>query len=431
VGDTYTHGHHESVLRNHRWRTAENSAGYLLPFLSPGLRLLDVGCGPGTITLDLAGRVAPGGAVGVDREPGVVAEARRLLESRPIAGVEFRTADAYALGFDDESFDVVHAHQLLQHLSDPVAALLEMRRVLRPGGVLAVRDGDYGGFVWAPSDPLLDRWMELYHDVCRHNGADADAGRRLLGWAQAAGFAEIHPSSSTWTFADPDSRRWWGEGWADRVVSSSLAEQAVRYGLSNRDELQAIAGAWRHWVDQHDAVFIVLHGELIARRWGWFRAVSDRFQETGRSDIWVIPIERPAPSKHGVFTHRLGTPTNDFFVNLLDMDTEWKPSASLAGVYEGSDRGTGEATWTGTAADLVFGSNSQLRAIAEVYAADDAADKFVQDFISAGDKVMSLDRFHLNWHQLLRWWPVRGEHPPRATVRSRVVDAGGKFRLAT
>jgi catalase-peroxidase len=104
-----------------------------------------------------------------------------------------------------------------------------------------------------------------------------------------------------------------------------------------------------------------------------------------------------------VFTHRPGTPTNDFFVNLLDMDTEWKPSASLAGVYEGSDRGTGEARWTGTTADLVFGSNSQLRAIAEVYAADDAADKFVQDFISAGDKVMSLDRFHLNGHQLLRW----------------------------
>ena len=266
VGDTYTHGHHESVLRSHRWRTAENSAGYLLPFLAPGQRLLDVGCGPGTITLDLAGRVAPGYTVGVDREADVVAEARRRLGARPIADVEFRTADAYALEFDDESFDVVHAHQLLQHLTDPVAALAEMRRVLRPGGVLAVRDGDYGGFVWAPSDPLLDRWMELYHDVCRHNGADADAGRRLLGWAQAAGFTEIHPSSSTWTFADAASRQWWGELWADRVVSSSLAEQAVDYRLSSRDELEAIAEAWRHWLDQDDGFFVVLHVELIARR---------------------------------------------------------------------------------------------------------------------------------------------------------------------
>lgn len=266
MGDTYTHGHHESVLRSHRWRTAENSAGYLLPLLSPGMRLLDVGCGPGTITLDLADRVAPGFTVGVDRDEGVLAEARSLLKSRALAGVEFRTADAYALEFEDESFDVVHAHQLLQHLTDPVAALIEMRRVLRPGGVLAARDGDYGAFVWAPSDPLLDRWLELYHDVCRHNGADADAGRRLLGWAQAAGFSEIHPGSSTWTFADPDSRRWWGEGWADRVVSSSLAEQALQYGLSSRDELEAIAEAWRHWVVQDDGCFIVVHGELIARR---------------------------------------------------------------------------------------------------------------------------------------------------------------------
>lgn len=266
MGDTYTHGHHESVLQSHRWRTAENSAGYLLPFLSPGLRLLDVGCGPGTITVDLAARVAPGATVGVDREAAVIAEARALLESPPIAPVEFRTADAYALEFDDASFDIVHAHQLLQHLTDPVAALIEMRRVLRPGGVLAVRDGDYGGFVWAPSDPLLDRWMQLYHDVCRHNGADADAGRRLLGWTRAAGFTEIHPSSSTWTFADAASRRWWGEGWADRVVSSSLADQAVRYGLSTHDELEAIAEAWRHWVGQEDGFFVVVHGELIARR---------------------------------------------------------------------------------------------------------------------------------------------------------------------
>jgi ubiquinone/menaquinone biosynthesis C-methylase UbiE len=266
MADTYTHGHHESVLRSHRQRTAENSAGYLLPLLAPGMRLLDVGCGPGTITLDLGARLAPGWTVGVDREAGVVAEAQRLLESRPISGVEFRTADAYALEFDDESFDVVHAHQLLQHLTDPVAALVEMRRVLRSNGVLAVRDSDYGGFVWAPSDPLLDRWTALYHDVCRHNGADADAGRSLLGWAQTAGFTQIRPSSSTWTFAQPESRRWWGELWAERMVFSSVARQAVDYGLSSHDELQAIAAAWRNWLEQDDGFFVVVHGELIAWR---------------------------------------------------------------------------------------------------------------------------------------------------------------------
>jgi SAM-dependent methyltransferase len=265
-GDTYTHGHHDSVLRSHRWRTAENSAAYLLPHLKPGMDLLDVGCGPGTITVDLAASVGPGRVTGVDREPAVVAEAAGLLEARAAGNVEFRTGDVYSLGFDDQSFDVAHAHQVLQHLTDPVAALVEIRRVLRPGGILAVRDSDYGGFVWAPSDPLLDRWLELYHQVCRRNGADADAGRHLLGWAQAAGYSDIQAGSSTWTFADASSRLWWSDLWAERVIRSALAEQAIRYRLSTRQELEAISSAWQRWAEHDDAVFVVVHVELIARR---------------------------------------------------------------------------------------------------------------------------------------------------------------------
>jgi catalase-peroxidase len=100
-------------------------------------------------------------------------------------------------------------------------------------------------------------------------------------------------------------------------------------------------------------------------------------------------------SQHGVFTDRPGTLTNDFFVNLLDMNTEWTASASTEGAFDGRDRATGDVKWTGTAVDLVFGSNSQLRGISEVYASDDASEKFAQDFVAAWDKVMSLDRFDL------------------------------------
>lgn len=160
------------------------------------MRLLDVGCGPGTITVDLAARISPGAVLGIDREPAVIIEATRLQDQGVRGNVEFKTGDIYSLEFDDRSFDVVHARQVLQHLTDPVAALVEMRRVFREDGILAVRDSDYGGFAWAPADPLLERWLELYNDVCRHNGADADAGRYLLGWARAAGFAEI-----SWTRA--------------------------------------------------------------------------------------------------------------------------------------------------------------------------------------------------------------------------------------
>jgi SAM-dependent methyltransferase len=265
MGDTYTHGHHESVLRSHEWRTAENSAGYLLARLEPGIDLLDVGCGPGTITIDLAHRVAPGAVVGIDRADDVIAKADDLARRQAVENVRFATGDVYALDFDDASFDVVHAHQVLQHLREPVAALREMKRVLRPGGTLAVRDSDYAAFVWAPADPLLDRWGELYHSITRHNGAEPDAGRHLLGWAQQAGFSNVEAGSSTWTFADPESRAWWGSLWADRVELSSFADQAVEYGLSDAAELAAIAAAWRRWAEQPDGYFAVLHGEVLAR----------------------------------------------------------------------------------------------------------------------------------------------------------------------
>jgi catalase-peroxidase len=100
-------------------------------------------------------------------------------------------------------------------------------------------------------------------------------------------------------------------------------------------------------------------------------------------------------SKEGVFTKRPGTLTNDFFVNLLSMNTEWKTSTTSEGVFEGHDRATGEMKWTGTRVDLVFGSNSQLRAIAEAYACDDSKQMFVKDFVAAWNKVMNLDRYDL------------------------------------
>ena len=261
----YTHGHHESVLRSHKWRTAENSAAYLLPRLRAGQRLLDVGCGPGTITLDLASLVAPGDVIGIDASADVVAEARSAAAARA-SDLRFEVGDVYRLAFDDDAFDVVHAHQVLQHLTDPVGALRELRRVLRPGGTLAVRDSDYGAFTWSPPSPVLDRWLALYHEVTRRNGADADAGRSLAAWVRAAGFTEIEAGSSTWTFADPASRAWWGGLWADRVRQSSFATQAVTYGLATVDELEAMATAFGTWAEDEDGWFVVPHGEVLATK---------------------------------------------------------------------------------------------------------------------------------------------------------------------
>jgi SAM-dependent methyltransferase len=263
VPDVYTHGHQDAVLRSHRWRTAENSAAYLLPHLEPGMRLLDVGCGPGTLTVDLARRVAPGEVVGIDISEDVVAEARAHAAAEGVDNVTFVAGDVRDLRTDP--FDVVHAHQVLQHLQDPVGALTHMGGLAADAGIVAARDSIYSSFAWAPDEARLARWLEVYLEVTARNGADADAGKRLLGWAHAAGLRDVTYSTSTWSFATPEDAAWWGELWGDRTVGSSLAEQAVEYGAATPDELAEIAAGWRGWAVEPDATFVVVHGEIVAR----------------------------------------------------------------------------------------------------------------------------------------------------------------------
>lgn len=261
----YTHGHHDSVLRSHLWRTAANSAAYLIGELRPGMRVLDVGCGPGTITADLAELVPNGGVTAVDAEPGILARARAVASERGLDNIEFAVGDAGALAFADGAFDVVHAHQVLQHVADPVAVLREMRRVCRPGGLVAARDADYAAMTWHPALPALDEWLTTYRRVARAAGGEPDAGRRLLGWARRAGLDDVRPGAGVWCYAAAEERAWWSESWAERTTRSSYARLAVGGGHATADGLERIAAGWREWGRDEDAWFAVLHGEVLCR----------------------------------------------------------------------------------------------------------------------------------------------------------------------
>ena len=250
-------------MESHRTRTAGDSAAYLVPLLRGGMSVLDVGCETGTITKDFAALVAPGRVVGVDVDQ--VTLDRAAAEYGGVPGLEFRYGNVYELPFKDASFDVVHAHQVLQHLSDQVAALREMARVAGPDGVVAVRDVNYAGMAWNPPAPELKKWLELYRGVAHSNGAEPDAGPKLLAWAHEAGLTDVRASASVVLHVGEGAASW-GGNWAKRCEESAFRRQAIEQGWASAAELDEIADGWRRWSVHPDAWFGAMHGEILARR---------------------------------------------------------------------------------------------------------------------------------------------------------------------
>jgi SAM-dependent methyltransferase len=262
--EVYTHSHHPVVVAAHAARIAEEAAAFMLPRLDDDMAIIDLGCGPGSITVGLGDAVAEGRVVGVDAAEGIVREAAVRAAERGADNVTFVVASVYELPFPDASFDAAYAHQLLQHLAEPVAALVEAKRVLRRGGLIGVRDADYGTMTHYPHDPRLRRWLEIYREVARHNGGQPDAGRRLPAWLRAAGFADIVATTSTWTYADPESRADWAGLWARRnQIEGPFTQTAFQEGITDIAELRDIGDAFHEWAAAPDGWFAFIHGEAV------------------------------------------------------------------------------------------------------------------------------------------------------------------------
>jgi ubiquinone/menaquinone biosynthesis C-methylase UbiE len=260
----YQHGHHASVVTDHAKRTAEVVATFFLPFLQPGMRLLDIGCGPGTITSGLARRVAPGETIGIDPSPSVIDAARSLSKDAVAGHLQFEVGDIYRPRFTEEAFDAIFAHQVLQHLHEPVQALKQMRILLKEGGMVGVRDVDWGSTTFYPDNLGMRRFLALYYDLARRSGAEPDAGRHLRRWFREAGFRETLVTTSTVSYTDVAATRDWGNSYAERTLHSTIAERALELGIATRAELEEIAAAWRSWGCDPDAHFCFAHTEVVA-----------------------------------------------------------------------------------------------------------------------------------------------------------------------
>ena len=188
-------------------QAASEVAAFVLPYLRPRMRVLDVGGDPGSITLGLASAVPPGAVVGIDLQFAQVERARAEAAGRGGTNVRFEAGDVYEVPFSDGSFDAVFAHPVLMHLREPVRALTELRRVLRPGGIAGVRDPDRGAHLLAPTTPLLEQWHALRVRVRWHNGGDLFLGRHQRRLLLEAGFVWAEASVAVESAGSPESTR--------------------------------------------------------------------------------------------------------------------------------------------------------------------------------------------------------------------------------
>jgi ubiquinone/menaquinone biosynthesis C-methylase UbiE len=266
--ETYTHGHAQATLRQHGRRTADEAAAFLLPELKAGMTLLDVGCGPGSITRGLAQRLAPGYVVGVDLSADTLADAREDAAVRGISNLRYEEGSVYDLPFPDASFDVVFAHQVLQHLREPALAIRQMLRVLRSGGLIAVRDVDWGTVAYWPSEPWIDRFIDVHVKTWLQNGGDPRIGRRLRALFNDSEVIDVRITATQWCYATPSETRDWGESYAERLLTSPMGARAVERGNASRADLEAMAAAFRAWASHSDAFWAFTHVAALARKAG-------------------------------------------------------------------------------------------------------------------------------------------------------------------
>jgi ubiquinone/menaquinone biosynthesis C-methylase UbiE len=257
--ETYTPGYSDVAVRYMMRRHAARDAAFVLPHLKPGMNLLDCGCGPGTITVGLAEVVAPGSVVGMDLEPSQVAVAEKTAKDRRLSNLRFKVGSVYKLPFPDRAFDVVFSHALFEHLAEPLAALQEIHRVLRPGGMVALSSPDWSGNLVAPHDPEVDRVLDVYKAVQQRNGGNPYVGREFGRLLQEARFSRIALAAMYDSYEDVPLV---AELLAERI-EDGVGKQVVEGPGLSRAEVGDLCRALRQWAKQPAVLFAQAFVEAI------------------------------------------------------------------------------------------------------------------------------------------------------------------------
>jgi SAM-dependent methyltransferase len=239
--ESYTPGHTLNATEFMSQRSLESHGQFFLPYLTAGVSVLDCGCGPGTITLGIAARVAPGSVIGVDFGSSQIERARANRSSESIANVEFKTADCYSLPFADNVFDRVFSHALMEHLSDPPQALRELHRVLKPGGIIGLCSPDWGGLILSPPSPEVTRATQAYATLQSRNGGDLTVGRKLGLYLDEVGFKDVWMSARYECYPSLD---FIGDYLALQLERANDSASAATFRTWSRTEGGMFAQAW-------------------------------------------------------------------------------------------------------------------------------------------------------------------------------------------
>ena len=266
-GQEYAFDYNSAITKEyHGGRTAEKQAGWFLPYLKSGMALLDCGCGPGSITVGLAKAVDPGRVIGVDISADTLKLAEERAASARISNIQFEIGDICRLNFPDNSFDAVFSHNAIEHIPEPDKALKEMRRVLKPGGVIGIRDVDHGGQLIAPVSELMGKLMPIWDSHLASLGGCGQLGRHLGKLLFEAGFTEVKVSASYDVYNDPEGRRIVAASAIGHLNEETVAKHAISSGLASLEELEAIKKELQNWQDIPGAFLADAHCEAIGRK---------------------------------------------------------------------------------------------------------------------------------------------------------------------